>query len=304
MSNDKVKIEASGLESRVFLCKLESTFPSGWKTFKQVGATIANHHRIKNGRRTRGSVNIFCTPELEESKNHAKRCRNEFDLLNPSWDGGMRMVSKNKIDIHWDWADSVTAENQGLFNIAIESILEQKERDRIELSEGEDGSVYDAKLYPSEAALRDKYTFEFKLGVIPHPSQDVRVGSSTEQVERFRRELMNQQDSIAQEAHLTLVKRVEEQLLRVIDRMEKYNGKKEGSFNDSLLPNLVQIATVMRDVNIYNDPAVEQIATDAILRFNNIDASDLRSDEGQRASTKQAASKLVADLANLKSSKY
>jgi hypothetical protein len=304
MSSDKVKIEASGLESRVFLCKLESTFPSGWKTLKQVGETIANHHRIKNGRRTRGTVNIFCTPELEEAKNHAKRCRNEFDLLNPSWDGGMRIVSKNKIDIHWDWADSVTAENQRLFNIAIESILEQKERDRIELSEGEDGSVYDANLYPSEAALRDKYTFKFKTGVIPDPSQDVRVGSSPEQVERFRRELTNQQDDIAKEAHLTLVKRVEEQLLRVIDRMEKYNGKKEGSFNDTLLPNLVQIATVMRDVNIYNDPAVEQIAKDAIDRFNGIDASDLRSDEGKRASTKQAASKLVADLANLKSSKY
>ena len=128
MTNTKVKIEAAGLESRVFLCKLESTFPSGWKTLKQVGATIANHHRIKNGRRTRGSVNIFCTPELEEAKNHAKRCRNEFDLLNPAWDGGMRIVSKNKMDIHWDWADSVTAENQALFNLGIESIQEQSTR--------------------------------------------------------------------------------------------------------------------------------------------------------------------------------
>ena len=304
MTSNKINIQATNLQDKFDIRRFKSGAPSGWKTLKQCGLTVATAHGIDDVRRAKSSVNIYCTPELEECKNHQKRARNTFDERFPAWDGSYRLIPKSRMSEQWDWEDQVASENKELYRIAIDSVFDAKERDRIELHEGAEASVYNASLYPSEEEMLERYCFEFHAGQIPDPSRDVRVGASADQVERFRNELSAQQNNSAKEAHLTLIKRVEEQLLRVVDRMENYDGKKKGSFNDTLIPNLLQIANVLGEVNIYDDPAVTTIADQIAEKFNGISSSDLRGDEDMRLVAKDKASKIIGSLANLKTSKY
>ena len=299
-----IKIEANDLSDRFTLRRMHFRCPSGFKTNKVASATVAEVHGIKDPRRAKTQINIFSTGELENVKSHAKRSRNNFDLDHGGWGDGYRLIANAELDAFKLWSDEVVTENKLLFRTAVTSIQEQKERDRIELSEGDGQSLYNPGLYPSESSCWEKYDFIFEIGLIPDPHRDVRVGASREQVERFRNELVEQHNQKAKDSHLGIVGRLCESVDRFIERMGVYDGKKKGSFNDTLVTNMLSLATLIKSMNIYDDPRVDKVSHDILDVFAHIKAGDLREDEDLRQSTRKSAEDVRDALSKLKSSKY
>jgi hypothetical protein len=172
------------------------------------------------------------------------------------------------------------------------------------LSEGEDGNVYDPKLYPSEKELMERYTFKFRIGVIPDPSKDVRVGSSKEQIQRFTNELTDQLNEQAKECYNTLVKRFFEEANHVEVRCDGYTGKRKGSFNDTLIPRLLNVAKLVKDTNIYEDDELDDLCSKVIKDYKDISSNDLREDEDLRKEASVKARTIQSALGKLKTSKY
>lgn len=301
--NNTVKIEAGNLSDRFVLRRMKTGLPSGWYTIKEAGLTVAEAHQIHDAKRAKSSINIFATPELEATKKHAKRCRNFFDL-NSSWGDNWRMFSKARLDEQYAWEDKVKEENLLLYRRAIESVKDRKERDRIELSEGGHSSLYNPDLYPSEDQMMERYTFTFEAGVIPSPQSDVRVGASREQVERFRIELTEQHNNQAREAHNTLIKRLLEELNHVDDRCTKYNGTRAGSFNDTLIPRVVNIAKLVKDTNIYEDDDLSDLCDNVINNYSDVSCKELRESQDLRDDASSKARSITAQLNKLQTSKY
>lgn len=299
-----IKIEANDLSDRFTIRRMHFSCPSGFKTNKKASETVAKVHGIKNPKRAKTQLNIFSTSELENVKAHAKRARNDFDLDHAGWGDGYRLIANAGLDDFRVWSDEKITENKLLFRTAVASIQEQRERDRIELSEDDGQSLYNPNVYPSESSCWEKYGFTFEIGLIPDPHRDVRVGASREQVERFRNELIDQHNQQAKDSHLGIVGRLCESVDRFIERMGVYDGGKEGSFNDTLVTNMLSLATLIKSMNIYDDPRVDKVSHDILDVFAHIKAGDLREDKDLRQSTKKSAEKVRNALSNLKSSKY
>jgi len=299
-----IKIEANDLSDRFTLRRMHFSCPSGFKTNKVASATVAKVHGIRDPRRAQTRLNIFSTSDLENVKAHAKRARNDFDLNHGGWGDGYRLIGHSELSSFNQWKDDKQSENKVLFRTAVASIQEQKERDRIELSEDDGQSLYNPNLYPSESSCWEKYDFTFEIGLIPDPHRDVRVGASREQVERFRNELIAQHNQQAKDSHLGIVGRLCEAVDRFIERMGVYDGKKKGSFNDTLVTNMLSLATLIKSMNIYDDPRVDKVSHDILDVFAHIKVNDLREDEALRESTRRSAEKVRNALSNLKGSKY
>lgn len=301
--NNTVRIEAGNLGDRFVLRRMKTGLPSGWYTIKEAGLTVAEAHQIHDAKRAKSSINIFATPELEATKKHAKRCRNFFDL-NSAWGDNWRMFSKARLDEQYAWEDKVKEENLLLYRRAIASVRDRKERDRIELSEGGHSSLYNPDLYPDEDAMMERYTFTFEANVIPSPANDVRVGASREQVERFRLELTEQHNRQARDAHNTLVKRLLEELSHVDDRCTKYNGTRAGSFNDTLIPRVVNIAKLVKGTNIYEDDDLAELCDNVIDNYSDVSCKELRESQDLRDDASSKARSITAQLNKLQTSKY
>lgn len=306
MSNTstRINIEAGSLPDRFVLRRFKSGTMSGWRTMKEAGLTVAEVHQISDARRAKSSINIFATPELEATKKHMKRCRNFFDHSNMSWGDNWRLIAKSRLDQQWEWEDSVKTENMNLYRLAIESVKDRKERDRIELSEGGKASLYNPGLYPSEDVMLDSYVFRFEPGVVPDPSRDVRSGSSHEQTERFRNELADSYNRQARDAHNTMLKRIMEEASHVEERCDGYTGKRAGSFNDTLIPRLINIAQLVKTNNIYEDDDLDNLCSQVMDDYANITTKDLRENEDLRREASGKARGIKAALNKLKSSKY
>ena len=300
----KIKIQAGNVSMTHKLRRLTTGCPSGWITRKEAGLTVAEVHQIADARRAKATINIFATPELEATKKHMKRCRNFFDQSNLAWGDNWRLIANTKLDEQWAWEDSVKTENMSLYRLAIESVKDRKERDRIELSEGGKSSLYNPDLYPSEQVMLDKYTFTFEPGVVPDPSRDVRSGSSPQQVDRLKRELTEAHNRKAADAYNTMLKRMIEESYHVQDRCDGYTGKRKGSFNDTLIPRYTKLAEMAKANNIYGDPELESIANDMLDGFAKIETKDLREDESLRQEVSAKAGDIMSKLNKLKSSKY
>lgn len=301
--NNTVRIEAGNLSDRFVLRRMKTGLPSGWYTIKEAGLTVAEAHQIHDAKRAKSSINIFATPELEATKKHAKRCRNFFDL-NSAWGDNWRMFSKARLAEQFEWEDRAKEENLLLYRRAIASVQDRKERDRIELSEGGHSSLYNPDLYPEEKEMMDRYTFTFEGNVIPNPAQDVRVGASKDQIERFRNELTEQHNRQARDAHNTLVKRLLEELGHVDDRCTKYNGTRAGSFNDTLIPRVVNIAKLVKDTNIYEDDDLAKLCENVINNYSDVSCKELRESQDLRDDASSKARSITAQLNKLQTSKY
>lgn len=300
----KIKIEAGNVSMTHKLRRLTTGCPSGWITRKEAGLTVAEVHQIADARRAKATINIFATPELEATKKHMKRCRNFFDQSNLAWGDNWRLIANTKLDEQWAWEDSVKTENMNLYRLAIESVRDRKERDRIELSEGGKSSLYNPDLYPSEQVMLDKYTFTFEPGVVPDPSRDVRSGSSPQQVERFKRELAEAHNRNASEAHNTMLKRIMEEAAHVQERCDGYTGGRKGSFNDSLIPRFTKLAEMVKANNIYEDPDLDAVCNKVLDSYATIETKELRESEDLRKEASAKAGDVMSALNKLKSSKY
>jgi hypothetical protein len=299
-----IDIQARNLSMTHKLRRCITGCPSGWVTRKETSLTIAEVHGIADKRRAQGKINVFATVELEAVKKHMKRSRNFFDQNNLAWGENWRLIPNTKLDEQWAWEDAVKSENMGLYRIAIASVQEQKERDRIELSEGGQASLYNPDLYPGEDAMLDRYTFTFEPGVVPDPTRDIRSGSSPQQIDRLKRELAEAHNRNAADAHNTMLKRIMEEASHVQDRCDGYTGGRKGSFNDTLIPRFTKLAELVKANNIYEDPDLDKLCNDVLDGFAKIETKDLREDESLRQEASAKAGDIMSKLNKLKSSKY
>ena len=112
-----------------------------------------------------------------------------------------------------------------------------------------------------------------------------------------------------QNATTDALQRVAEPVGKLLDRMkayserekEKLNGltvDRSGTFKDTIIGNVQDIAAVFRSFNLTNDPFMERIASQ-LDAFDGIEADDLRNSQSLRDDVAKRAAKILDDLKDL-----
>ena len=75
--------------------------------------------------------------------------------------------------------------------------------------------------------------------------------------------------------------------------MDKYNGTKVGSFTDSIIDNMRDLASMLPEFNITNDPELEAIHQQILRDICPLDPQELRDSKTLRKEAKNKADTLL-----------
>ena len=160
------------------------------------------------------------------------------------------------------------------------------------------GAMVNAADYPTLEHV--KSMFKFDLDVSPVPiGGDFRV--DTPEAASIR-EAIDQSTQAAAEAGLKAkLTEAAEIVGRMVERLTVYRPGEEGqratgTFKDSLVENVRELAIMLPKINLFEDPRIDQIASMIETNLGAHDASDLRENEGLRWAVKNDAEDILSRL--------
>jgi hypothetical protein len=165
------------------------------------------------------------------------------------------------------------------------------------------GSLFNRDDYPTEAALRRKFSFDFSLIPMPqagHFSTDAEqelINQLTEQFNSTMHKRVNAAiNSMWQRLHAALNNIVR----KVTPEYDAAGNEKSKRFHDSFIGNAEELAGILRACNIANDPKFDEATRDFERLVLGIDVNDLKKHKDARKDLREKA-QAVMDKFNLTS---
>jgi len=159
------------------------------------------------------------------------------------------------------------------------------------------GDLFDEADYPD--ALDIEKRFEFRGAIYPFPEgSDFRVDLAEGQTADIRAELAEAAQATVRMATLDAWQRVHEVAARMKERLTAYTPggdgiKATGTFHDTLVSNVAELADILPGLNLAQDPALDAMARRLREDLASVDADTLRADPIIRADTAAAADAIL-----------
>jgi hypothetical protein len=118
--------------------------------------------------------------------------------------------------------------------------------------------MFDLADYPDASVIRSKFTFDHKLLPIPD-ADDFRVSVSRQYLDQMREDVEERLNAALNAAMLDTKQRIITAVGNMVERLNAYTGKREGSFKDSLVGNIRELVEVLPSFNITADPELAKI---------------------------------------------
>lgn len=133
--------------------------------------------------------------------------------------------------------------------------------------------------YPRVDEIRRRFAFE--TSVLPLPEAgDFRVKLAEDEVDDIRKSIEAKVQENVEHAAADAWKRLHEAVAHMAERLDAYSKRtgedRSGTFRDTLVTNLVDIANVLPKLNIKGDPALDQMAENVMAKLCRYDADTLR----------------------------
>jgi hypothetical protein len=155
------------------------------------------------------------------------------------------------------------------------------------------GDLYDEEDYPDVSEIKSKYTF--KIQVMPIPTaNDFRVTQITdEDIAGIKSQITAQMDQV----NKNLMRDLWDRLYSVLDKALQAFKDPDMKFHDSKIDNISETITILRRLNMDDDPKLERMCKLVEERICNLDPSEVRKDIGARREAANDAKKLLDAIA-------
>ena len=254
---------------------------------RKVSRDVADRHGARERAGRYNKQLLMGAGRLEELRTLAGQIRQHFYKITLPWsDEGFRLLPSHFL---FDLTARMREFEAG-FSSGVEQFLAVYP-DYIREAKAELGSLFREEDYPSTAELRGK--FSVKLEILPVPTgDDFRVVMSAEEQARIAREIdANVRQSLTRGTE-ELWKRLREVVSHMVDRL----GEPEARFHASLVTNISDLASLLPQLNVNQDPDLERFATQIRDRLCNYTAQDLKKHDVLRVSTAAEAAGIVARM--------
>ena len=200
---------------------------------------------------------------LENIIKHSAAMRTWWTQVSAPWfDNGMRVYNvAGHLDIQAAYGDMARHRDQ-LVQTFLNEYVELREKARFDLND-----LFDENEYPMPEVVRAKFTCSFEVMPLPDTS-DFRVieGLGDEELARLQADAEAKATARVAEATGTTVRRVLESLRTAVDRLNEYTRKEDNdekrAYYESWVNNAKEMASLLPQLNLTNDPAIDQIAKD------------------------------------------
>ena len=295
---------SEGVRSKAVLVRVEIGSYSGVKRDRELSQAVADTHDASSEAINVAKNLVSSYNYLKEIKKIVGKVRNYVSDRTLPWsDGteGWRLIStevRGTDSTYRRWQKDI-ADFENEFNKEVEAFL--KNYDNLITADKDIlGEAFDISDYKSVEELRDKFKFESKVQPIPN-SSDLRVGLSRSEEDKLRNKLSKEIEGNFESARTVLLTRVVEKLSTVSESLNKYDpeNKGKGFFNDSLVPNLRDLATTVGDLNVNSDPEIEKLRQKISSDLTLDDTQTLREDSSKRKKVAKSAKDVASSAADL-----
>jgi hypothetical protein len=176
-------------------------------------------------------------------------------------------------EVFWQQVDEFMGRYQGFYDN-----LYEKGPERM-------GGMYDREDYPTPQEVRTKFTFKVHYAPITH-SSDWRIGGlSGDETEKLAAAVAERERELLAGA----MKSVWERLHKVVAKVVDVLGTADAIFRDTLIGNVVDLCNILPDLNLEDDPQLEDLRKEVEKSIGSLDPALLREDpEGRKRMAEDA----------------
>jgi hypothetical protein len=139
------------------------------------------------------------------------------------------------------------------------------------------GALFNRAEYPSAEEIRSKFSFSVHLSPIPERG-DFRVDAPQELIEALSKEYAEKAEERVRSAQDDLWRRLYETLRHLSDRLGYDEQGKKKVFRDSLVDNAVELCSILKTLNITQDPELDRARQELESMMLGVDADEIRKD--------------------------
>jgi hypothetical protein len=221
--------------------------------------------------------------ELDAVQKFAANVRNaHYSMTTPWSDLGMRLCPTVKYINGYELAMS---EYQQEFWVLVEKFLTSYEWE-IQNAQLKLGSLFNPDEYPTTSALRDK--FKFRYAAMPMPTVgDWRLDVEAEAAASLKAQYESFFNEQYKKSMEDVWRRVHETITRMSEKLDYRGDEDKKIFRDSLVSNVHEMITMLRDFNVTGDPVMARAAKELDAALEGVTPEALREDAYLRAQTKR-----------------
>ena len=156
------------------------------------------------------------------------------------------------------------------------------------------GSMYNAGDYPTADEVRKRFIVDVELKPVPEAG-DFRTKLSEATVKAVTKDIERRSNERVKRAMNDVFERVIDVTSKMGEKLRNYEGKtgQEGTFRDSLVTNVIELANLMPALNIVGDQRLDDLSKQLLAECGANSPELLRSDSKLRKQTAMAAEKLA-----------
>ena len=274
------------LNEKALLCQLNVSQWLGRKFDRKATQDVAN---LNNTSSKAGRYNKLLLPmsdSLTDIHKGTTSIRHKFYENTLHWDGeGQNLLpTKNYLDYM-----SLFRQQKTDWFALVDKFLQEYPQLQTNASRML-GDLYNASDYPSVSELRSKFSMD--MVVMPVPSDDFRVDVNDKEMQIIQQDVgtrvANASDSAMQEAWQRLYDKVK----HIADKL----SDPKSVFRDTMINNLTDICNVLKNLNIHDDPNLENLRQEVQQSFANEIPESLRNDPHLRNRKADEASAIMKKM--------
>ena len=270
------------LRNKCILVKLKITEFANKKNDPTLSRKLANLVRASDSGSFESKKTLLDCPAIKElSKIKGNTRNNVVNPLGAPFEVGERIMANSLMDkLEHEYAIAKQAWDDAKHSLRdqIESAIQRAER-RL-------GDAFDPNDYPSVEQIVSRFTMSLTYRPIPD-THDFRIDNlSHDRNEELRVSIESDVDDCINDAMKSVKDRLVDTVSHLGEVCAKYGhdpkGKVIGRFKDSTVEKVVELAELLPDLNITDDPRIAKAATELKAKLSNITPDKIKNSLGER----------------------
>ena len=154
------------------------------------------------------------------------------------------------------------------------------------------GDLFDRGEYPTADSLKDKFKFKFVFSPVPDAG-DFRIEVEDEAKAELEEQYKSYYEQKLADAMADAWTRLHETLTHISERLD-YTDENKKKFWDSTITNATELCSLLSNLNVTNDPKLEDARQKLEKALSGIEPSDVRESEAIRSSVKSKVDDILS----------
>lgn len=278
----------SRISERAMLVNLRIRLWSGRKHDRSASQEVADTHNTQIEKAGRFNKMLVTTAALRPAFNTANNARLYHSSVTMPWLGdGARIMP---VDVYFDYTQAMNSFKQA-FNREVDDFLALYPTHMAQAALDLNG-LYQPSDYPTDIALRNKYSFDCEVYNVPD-AQDFRVKMSSDEFEEAKRQITENYDTVINGTVTDLFERIKFRMELLVKRIKEVESDEKGRLKSSLIERISDLAELLPKMNITNSKVIDDIAEKMTREFKSIHMGVLRVDKSVRDAAVTSAEEII-----------